>query len=121
PPALPANSPASTLPSRWMSNGGHLDPPTGENRMRIHAIALGALLAAGCSAPDNDAATPPPVAEDPAQASSTPPGAPPAIANDDESNIVPMRFQGDYAADTPACSTPAHESRLAIGAWRIKF
>lgn len=89
--------------------------------MRIHAIALGALLAAGCSAPDNDADTSPPVAEGPAQAPPTQPGAPPATLDDEDTNIVPKRFQGDYASDTPACTTPAHESRLTIGAWRIKF
>ncbi len=89
--------------------------------MRIPAIVLGTLLAAGCSAPDNDAATQPPVADAPAQAPSTQPGAPPAFLEDDASNVVPQRFQGEYAADTPACTTPAHESRLTIGAWRIKF
>lgn len=89
--------------------------------MRFHAVALGALLAAGCTAPDDDAATPAPATADPARTSSPPPGSVPAAAGEDESSIVPMRFRGDYAADTPACTTPAHESRLTIGAWRIKF
>lgn len=89
--------------------------------MRIHAIALGALLAAGCSAPDNDAGTSPSVAEHPAREPPTQPGSPPASLDDEDTNIVPRRFQGEYAADTPACTTPAHESRLTIGKWRIKF
>lgn len=88
--------------------------------MRIPAIVIATLLAAGCSAPDNDAAAPP-AAEASAESPSTQPGSPPASVEDDDSNIVPSRFQGDYAADTPACTTPAHESRLTIGAWRIKF
>jgi hypothetical protein len=86
-----------------------------ESRMRIHAIALCLLLAAGCSAPDDDANAPP-IAD---VAATTPEST--AAAGDDGTNIVPARFQGDYAVDTPACSTPAHESRLTIGAWRIKF
>src|SRR3546814_12574241 len=62
-----------------------------------------------------------PGADGPAQAQSAPPEPAPASGDQDDTNLVPRRFQGDYAADTPACTTPAHESRLTIGAWRIKF
>src|SRR3546814_8335162 len=88
--------------------------------MRIHAIALAALLTAGCSASDEEANALP-VADSPAPAQSAPPEPAPASGDEDDTHLVPKRFQGDYAADTPAYTTPAHESRLTIGAWRIKF
>ena len=85
--------------------------------MRIHAITLAALLVAGCSAPDDGAGAAP--AAD--VAATTPDGESTTAPEREDPDVVPERFRGEYAADTPACTTPAHESRLTIGAWRIKF
>lgn len=86
--------------------------------MRLSTIALVALLAAGCAAPHDDAADAPST-DPPATATSTPD----AASSDSEParTTVPAQFQGEYATDTRACNSPAHESRLTIGAWRIKF
>jgi len=77
--------------------------------MRILAIALAALLVAGCNVPDADVSA------------TTTPSRSTTIPEREDPDLVPERFRGDYAADTPACSTSAHESRLTIGAWRIRF
>lgn len=87
--------------------------------MRISAIALGVLLAAGCNAPHEDTAESA-VADASAPEPSTQPGAPPAVEST-ESNIVPAQFRGEYATDATSCRSPGHESRLTIGAWRITF
>jgi len=85
--------------------------------MRLSTIALVALLATGCAAP-HDGTADAPATEAPATATSTD-----AASSDAEpaQTTVPAQFQGEYATDTRACNSPAHESRLTIGAWRIKF
>src|SRR5690606_35176110 len=97
----------STRSSRRMGDVG--GPSDRENRMRILAIALAALLVAGCNVPDADVSA------------TTTPSRSTTIPEREDPDLVPERFRGDYAADTPACSTSAHESRLTIGAWRIRF
>ena len=86
--------------------------------MRLSTIALVALLATGCAAP-HDGTADSPAADAPATAASTPDAAGPAA--EPTRTTVPAQFQGEYATDTRACNSPAHESRLTIGAWRIKF
>jgi len=89
--------------------------------MRIHAIALGILLAAGCTAPDgaDDAAAVPPAADTPAPApAGVEPEADPDAATVD---TVPDQFQGDYAADGAACSSTGHVTALTIATSRIEF
>lgn len=87
--------------------------------MRIPMIALAALLAGGCGAPDDGSAGT--AARTPAATATPPPPAASTPAQPASDTTVPKRFQGEYAADTAACSSPGHESRLVIGAWRIRF
>lgn len=91
--------------------------------IQLTTIALGVLLAAGCTAPDDDAGTAaaPDIAEPapaPAPSGTTPEPAPVDTA---PAASVPARFQGDYAADATACTSPGHESELSIEASRIAF
>lgn len=91
--------------------------------MRLPMIALAALLAGGCGTPDdgsaNTAATTP--ADTPTPRPTPHPSTASPPAREAADTTVPKRFQGEYAADTAACTSPGHESRLVIGAWRIKF
>ncbi len=95
---------------------------------RLLILAL-VIAAAGCSAPpapparaDTAADTPSPSAEPDAPATTQPPPAPSvddgAAGND---TTVPVRFQGEWAADTAACTSPGHESQLRIDGDRIAF
>ena len=86
--------------------------------MRLSTIALVALLATGCAAP-HDGTADASATEAPATAASTPEAASPDA--EPARNTVPAQFQGEYATDRRACNSPAHESRLTLGAWRIKF
>lgn len=92
--------------------------------MRIPAITLTLLLAAGCSAPDTDP-TPMPDVEPAATAPAAPSPDPAAIPTppdaDDPTTGVPVRFQGDYAANVAACTTAGHVSHLSVTATRIEF
>lgn len=93
--------------------------------MRIHVIALGILLVAGCTAQDSTDATTavPPAADSPAPAPAPAPAAvePEAAAEAATANTVPEQFQGDYAADLAACTSPGHVTALRIGTSRIEF
>src|SRR5690606_39324536 len=98
-------------------------PPTRSSSIQLPAIALGVLPAAGCTAPDDDAGTAaaPDIAEPapaPAPSGTTPE---PAPADTAPAASIPARFQGDYAADATACTSPGHESELSIEASRIAF
>lgn len=86
--------------------------------MRFSTFAIVALLAAGCGAP-HDGSADSPAADTPSTAASTPDRA--VSATEPGRTTVPAQFQGEYATDTRACNSPAHESRLTIGAWRIRF
>ena len=88
--------------------------------MRHLPIALGLLFAAGCTpgvedANDRDATSQPP-AGGPASDALTVGNMP-----DAQPASVPEQFRGTWAADAAACSTPGHESRLAIGATDVEF
>lgn len=97
--------------------------------MRIPAmtLTLTLLLAAGCSAgtdptpapaPEPAAATPATTSPDPAATPADIPAPPDA---DDPTTGVPVRFQGDYAANAAACTTAGHVSHLSVTATRIEF
>lgn len=89
--------------------------------VRLSAIAVGVLLAAGCTAQDADTAAPAaPDATVPAPEPAPSPAPEPAPAQPD-ATTVPTRFQGDYAANVDACASPGHVSHLAITASRIEF
>src|SRR5690606_28348875 len=94
----------TTLPSRHMGERG-TDSRT-ENRMRIPMIALAALLAGGRGAPDDGSAGT--AARTPAATATPPPPAASTPAQPAADTTVPKRFQGEYAADTAACSSPGH-------------
>jgi len=83
--------------------------------MRIHVIALGLLLAAGCTAQDTDTAAPA------ADAQAPTPAVPEPVPEPPTTDTVPVQFQGDYAADIAACTAPGHVTRMTITDSRIEF
>lgn len=89
--------------------------------MRIHVIALGLLLATGCTAQDTDTAAPATDAQAPTPAVPEPEPAPEPPTTDTDTATVPAQFQGDYAADIAACTAPGHVTQLTIGDSRIEF
>jgi hypothetical protein len=94
------------------------------NRHLIPCLAI--IVIAGCSAPRApteaaaDASSPTTRTEAPATTSPAP-----APASDDtpatDGNTVPVRFQGEWAADAAACTSPGHASQPRIDADRIAF
>ena len=84
--------------------------------MRLPTIVLGALLAAGCTIQNDTGDS---RAAPAATGASTPDAT--GSTTGPKRTTVPAQFQGEYATDTRACNSPAHESRLTIGAWRIRF
>lgn len=92
--------------------------------MRIPTIALAALLAAGCAAPDDGTPT-----ADTTPAASTPapapapgplPGTEPAPdSGTPASTTIPAAFQGTWAASAEACSGDV--THLVVQASRIEF
>lgn len=87
--------------------------------MRIHVIALGLLLAAGCTAQDIDTEATAPAAD--AQAPTPAVPEPESAPEPPTTDTVPAQFQGDYAADIAACTAPGHVTQLTIGDSRIEF
>lgn len=96
--------------------------------MKRQLILALVIATAGCSAPpaptapaDAAADTPSPAAEPDAPATTQPAPAPDvddAAAND---TTVPVRFRGEWAADSAACTSPGHESQLRMDGDRIAF
>lgn len=89
--------------------------------MRIPAITLALLFAAGCTAPDTDTGGGAGPAAEPPVGAPAPAPAPAPVPDPADAATVPERFHGDYAANAEACAMPGHESRLAIAATRIEF
>jgi hypothetical protein len=88
-------------------------------------LILAICAIAGCNAPRppaDAAADTPPAAVDADLPAANPAPAPEA---DDtpatDGNTVPVAFQGEWATDAAACTSPGHESQLRIDADRIAF
>jgi hypothetical protein len=92
--------------------------------MKRHPALLAlAIAVAGCSAPrppaEAAADTSPAGTDTPATASPEPT---PAVGDTPANgNTVPSGFQGEWAADAAACTSPGHETQLRIDADRIAF
>ena len=94
---------------------------------RFLILALSATIAA-CSDPGPRAGNQSAANGDPATAPASdfepvaePTTMPAATEPEESADVVPVRFQGRYAADGAACDAAGHESRLQIDAGRIAF
>jgi hypothetical protein len=88
-------------------------------------LALAICAIAACNAPrtpmDAAADTPPPTVDADLPAANPAPAPAADGTTTMDGNTVPVAFQGEWATDAAACTSPGHESQLRIDADRIAF